>query len=158
MSISAISLYGVRFGCCLWSPRDNKLWVSESSQIMDEGEASCISLNINVGELQPISTMTQWWKKITCPLKDITYIVDISMFIWVDRWMTLCYLMTLVPSDTCFWGFTKRFLDSGSEGLGTCHELTMFQSLTHDLCCLLSLFSYVFIITLPNKAVAPWKQ
>lgn len=36
------------------SPRDNNLWVSESTQIMDEMEASCISLNIYAGELQSI--------------------------------------------------------------------------------------------------------
>lgn len=84
-------------------PRDNNLWVSECAQIMDEGEASCWgSLNINVVELQSISTLTQRWKKITCPFNEIKHTADISVSMWplyIDRWMATSLEMTLVLID-----------------------------------------------------------
>lgn len=65
------------------SPWDNNPWVSERTQVMDEGESGWRgSLNINVAELQSISTLTQQWKKITPYFSDTKHTVDISMYMW----------------------------------------------------------------------------
>lgn len=54
--------------CVCVSPRYNNLWVSERTQIMDEGEIGCCdSLNINAVEVQSISTLTQCERKLLPP-------------------------------------------------------------------------------------------
>lgn len=78
--------------------------VSESTQIMDEGEAGCrSSLNIDVVERQSISTLTRRRRKITCSPHEIKHTADTSRpYGFMCRRMNdiIPLVMTLVLTDT----------------------------------------------------------
>ena len=135
------------------SPTDNNLWVSENAPIMDEGEASSWGpLNINVVELQSISTLTELWKKITCPFNEIKHTVRsrLHVTLYIDAWMKMAQMLIDILLLKVYQQVTNKRPEAycGSAGKDAC----LGTAMVWDLCCLSfllpSIFIYLYLIYL----------